>query len=102
MPKLRTHILLDPDQHKNLVQLARREGRSVSELTREIVQQGIEQRKKSYVLEQKKRMQALEIARKVRQSVLQDHDGAPLDLNIDDVITEMRAARDGKILDRGD
>ncbi len=39
MSKYRTHLLLDPDQHKALAQLARREGRSISELTREIVQE---------------------------------------------------------------
>jgi predicted DNA-binding protein len=44
MTKIRTHLLLEPEQHKALTQLAQQEGRSVSDLAREIVQTGIEER----------------------------------------------------------
>ena len=65
MGKFRTHLLLDPDQHKMLAQLAKREGRSISDLTREIVQEGIEQRQRLFVVEQQRRLQALARARQV-------------------------------------
>ena len=51
----RTQILLDPEQFRRLAALARREGRSISSLTREFVQAGL----KAYRREQQRRTAAL-------------------------------------------
>ena len=98
MSKFRTHLLLDPDQHKMLAQLAKREGRSISDLTREIVQEGIEQRQRLFVVEQQRRLQALARARQVRQAILREHGGVPLDLNPSDLIAGLREERDDRVL----
>jgi hypothetical protein len=42
----RTQILLEPEQHEALAQIARREKRSLSDLVREMLQQQLEERKK--------------------------------------------------------
>jgi predicted CopG family antitoxin len=42
----RTQILLDPEQHKALAEIARREKRSLSDLVRTMLQQQLEERKK--------------------------------------------------------
>jgi hypothetical protein len=42
----RTQILLDPEQHKILTEIARRERRSLSDLIRTMLQKQIEERKK--------------------------------------------------------
>jgi predicted DNA-binding protein len=42
----RTQILLEPEQHKALVEIARREKRSLSDLVREMVEKQLEERKK--------------------------------------------------------
>jgi predicted CopG family antitoxin len=42
----RTQILLDPEQHKILTEMARRERRSLSDLIRTMLQKQIEERKK--------------------------------------------------------
>jgi hypothetical protein len=102
MSKYRTHLLLDPDQHKTLAQLAKREGRSISDLAREIVQEGIEQRQRLFAEEKQRRLQALEKARQVRQLILKEREGIPLDVEIPTLITGIREERDDQILRRGD
>ncbi len=42
MPKHRTQLFLEPEQHEALSHQARQEGRSVSEVVREYVDQGLE------------------------------------------------------------
>lgn len=42
----RTQILLEPEQHKALAEIAQREKRSLSDLVREMLQKQIEERKK--------------------------------------------------------
>ena len=42
----RTQILLEPEQHKTLVEIARQEKRSLSDLIREMVDQQIVERKR--------------------------------------------------------
>lgn len=101
MTKYRTHLLLDPEQHKTMTQIAKREGRSVSYLARELIQEGIEQRQRLYTAEQKRRLLALEKARQVRQAILRERGGAPLDLQFSDLIAELREERDDQILGRG-
>lgn len=102
MSKYRTHLLLDIDQHKLLAQLAKREGRSISELAREIVREGIEQRQRLFAVEKQRRLQALEKARQVREAILKERGGVPLEVNFAALITELREERDGQILGRGD
>lgn len=102
MSKYRTHLLLDPDQHKALAQLAKREGRSISDLTREIVQEGIERRQQLFAKEKQRRLQALAQARQVREAILKEHGSFPLDINIPALIAELREARDDQILSRRD
>jgi predicted DNA-binding protein len=42
----RTQILLEPEQHRTLVEIARREGRSLSDIVREMLQRQLEERRK--------------------------------------------------------
>ena len=101
MTKKRTHLLLEPEQHRALRQMAQREGRSVSDLTREIVQEGIEQRQEVYAQEKNQRLQALERARQVRQAILAERKGTPLSADIPGLIEELREDPDDHILSRG-
>ena len=102
MTKKRTHLLLEPGQHEALSQIAQREGRSLSDIAREIVQQGIEQRQQLYASEKRQRLQALERGRQVRRAILKDRGGVPLNLNISTLIEELRENRDDQIRQRGD
>lgn len=101
MTKHRTHLLLNPEQHKALSQIARREGRSISDLAREIVQEAIEQRQKSYASEQKKKLAALDRARRIWLEIVKEHGGTALNLDFGETLAELRGERDDQILDRG-
>jgi len=100
MAKIRAHLLLEPEQHRLLAQIAEREARSVSDLAREIVQEGIEQRQQLYNVEKKKGLQALERARQVRQAILAARGGEPINLDIPALIDELRNDRDDQVLGR--
>jgi len=96
----RTHVLLEPEQHQALVEIARREGRSVSDVTRELVQHGIVQRQDHYNTKRKRRLQALENARRIRKAILEERGGKPVDVDFVALLHEMREERDASLLNR--
>ena len=98
----RTHILLDPEQHTALTQIARKEGRSISDITREIIQLGIEQRQKMEITEQKRRLEALENTRIIRKAILDDRGGKSFQVDIAAILNELREERDANIFKRSD
>jgi hypothetical protein len=65
----RTQILLDPKQHRALSDLARQEGRSVSEIVREFVQVQLEQRQQDDAARQQRQLTALEQIRAQRREI---------------------------------
>lgn len=73
----------------------------MSDLTREIVQEGIEQRQELYAQEKNQRLWALERARQVRQAILAERKGTPLSVDIPGLIEELREDPDDHILSRG-
>jgi hypothetical protein len=94
----RTQILLKSDQHKALAALAKMEGRSLSDLTRDIIDQYLSLQK---TLRQEEEMKALNRARKFRRSLTRQRKGKPLDLDLTELIREMREERVDKILKGG-
>lgn len=96
----RTHILLDPNQKKTLEDIAKRHGRSVSDLTRELIEKGIEQLNRERELEIQKRLEALDQAHQVRELILREREDAPIEVDLVKVLREMREERDGTILGR--
>ncbi len=93
MSLYRTHVMLEPEQHQALKEIARREGRSVSEVTREIVQQGIAQRQQQYETEIQRRLKAFENARRVREEMYKIYGDRLYDIDIVALINEMREER---------
>ncbi|MFC2173651.1 hypothetical protein ACFLU6_13625 [Acidobacteriota bacterium] len=95
----RTHVLLEPEQQKALAEIASREGRSVSEVTRELLQHAIAKRQKQLSAEKKRRLLALENARHVRESL--DKDLHRKGAKIVELIKQMREERDAQVLGSG-
>ena len=52
----RTHILLEPEQQRRLAEIAHLEGRSLSDLACELIQQGLDHRQAEYTQEQQRRL----------------------------------------------
>lgn len=67
--KYRAQILLEPEQHAALVEIAQQEGRSISEVVREIVQCYLSQQEGTSLWRQ--RTQALERLKQIREGVEQ-------------------------------
>lgn len=90
----RTQILLEPEQHKELANIARREGRSVSKLLREIVQNELESRKTEQDETKRRRLEALDRIEEHRQQILAERGGEYLDFDFVQALHEAREEQD--------
>ena len=72
----RAQILLDPEQHHTLGEIAQREGTSISEIVRTAVDQWLNERKENDVA--RLRLEALEQIAQHHQAILGRRNGRPL------------------------
>jgi predicted DNA-binding protein len=89
----RTQILLEPEQHQALAEIARSEGRSVSEIVREIIRQRFAEREREIDADVKRRLEALDRIRAHRESILARRGGKTLEIDVVEMITQMREER---------
>lgn len=88
----RTQVLLEPGQHRALAEVARHEGRSISDVVREMVRSGLEERDRGRI--SKRRLEGLERVRRRREeSMRRRADEAP-GMDPVEVIHRMREERD--------
>jgi hypothetical protein len=92
----RAQILLEPDQHKKLAEIARREGASISEIVRTAVKQWLAERSEDEVL--RRRLEALGQVEQHRQAILARRNGKPLEIDLTAAIEQMREERDDELL----
>ncbi len=71
----RAQILLEPEQHDALVEIAERQGRSVSEVVREFIQYQLEKQDEKLQRE----LEALEKLRQIREEAFQEYGMYPGD-----------------------
>jgi len=90
MQKQRTQILLEPRQHKALVEIAHQEERSISDVVRGIVNQYLKER--SADIERRRAVEALEKLTALRKKV-----EARSGVYKGDLIAEVRAERDSQV-----
>lgn len=94
----RTQILLDPKQHQALATLARNEGRSISELVREMVQQALAQREQGAQATLRRQLAALQRIRAHRDAIVARRGGRPLELDAASLIHHVREEQDERNL----
>jgi predicted CopG family antitoxin len=95
----RTQILLEPEDYERLADLARREGRSLSEVVREIVHDALGPREERRSPEERQHLLAqLEEVRRHREALLAERGGAILEIDVADLIRDGREERDREIL----
>jgi len=92
----RSQILLEPDQHQKLADIAQREGTSISEIVRVAVSQWLAERREDEVL--RRRMEALGQIDQHRQAILTRRNGKPLEIDLTTAIEQMREERDDELL----
>jgi hypothetical protein len=89
----RVNLMLERRQREALERIARKKGRSVSDLVREYVAQGIE----SENTPQQERLEALENARALTERILKRRGGKPVSDAVE-IISQMRNERDDELL----
>jgi hypothetical protein len=94
----KTQIVLEPEQHKALAEIAEREGRSVADVVREMVGQQLEQRKIAQEADKQRWLAGLEQVRAFREELLQERNGEPIDFDVVEAINQMREERDERNL----
>lgn len=94
----RAQILLGEEQHEALATQARLEGRSISDLAREIIDRYLAERAES---RRQSQLEVLDRARCLRRQMREEHGGQPLDVDVTDMIRQMREERDEQILAAG-
>jgi predicted DNA-binding protein len=86
-PLYRAQLLLEPEQHEALAEIAQQEGRSVSDVVREIVRQHLLERDQG-VRKQRER-QAVERLAQIREGLREEHG-----VYQGDLLAEVRAERE--------
>jgi predicted CopG family antitoxin len=94
----RTQILLEPEQHRALARIASQEGRSISDVVREMLRQQLEQRTLAEGAERQRYLEGLERIREHREAILKERGGKPIDIDVVELINQMREERDAQIL----
>lgn len=89
----RAQILLEPDQHGHLREIAKREGRSISDIAREMIERGLRDREKDRQSRLQQGIKALEQLAQIQRQVFEKHG-----VYQGDLISEVRSERD-KALD---
>src|ERR1051326_6112610 len=92
----RTQILLPPAQHRALTEIAHREGRSMSAVVREMVQQSLDQQEQQRSAEIARRLEALERIRQHREEILAERGGKALDFDVVEAINQAREEQDAR------
>ena len=82
--KYRAQILLEPEQHEALSNIAQREGRSISDVAREIIRMGLDAVARDNDAVWRKRMKALERLNTIREEIRLQQGTYPGDL-VDEV-----------------
>ncbi len=92
----RAQILLEPEQHQELAEIARESGTSISEIVRRAVRRWLDERSEEGALRQ--RLEALEQVRSHRAEILRRRDGKALEIDLAEMIEQMREQRDDELL----
>jgi Arc/MetJ-type ribon-helix-helix transcriptional regulator len=85
--KYRAQILLEPEQHEALVEVARRENRSISEVVREILSEWLSEQENNILWQ--KRREALKGLARMRLKIQEEHG-----IYAGNIMDEVRTERD--------
>jgi len=95
----RVQMLIEPDQHRILLEIARRRSESVAQVTRQVINLGIRMVEMDEAFT--RREEALKKAEALRQA-MRARRGQPLEIDVVDDLQQARKERDENLLSRGD
>ena len=93
----RAQILIEQGQRKTLAQIARQEGRSMSDVARELIRLGLQARSNTREMVWRRRDRALARAAQLRAAMRRWRGGQPIDLDPAALIQSIREERDAAI-----
>lgn len=93
----RVQMLLEPKQRRKLAELAKSQGKSIAEITRQAINLGLAQMVQNSP--QARMLTALEAAQALREQMRQ-RSGQPLDFHVVEDIHQMREERDEELIRR--
>lgn len=85
----RAQILLEPEQHDNLREIAERENRSISDVAREMIERGLRDREKDRTSRLQQGRKALEQLVQIQRQVFEKHG-----VYHGDLVAEVRSERE--------
>lgn len=91
----RAQILLEARQRKTLAQIARDEGRSISDVVRELIRLGLEARSGNPAVRWQRRTRILNRAAEQRAAMRRRRGGQPLAIDPAALLNAIREERDG-------
>lgn len=86
-------ILLEPEQHRRIREIARREKRSISEVSRDLLEYALRQREQAVEF----RLQRVYAAHEVAERILQERGGIPVDIDAVALLHEARKERESAL-----
>lgn len=92
----RAQILLYPEQHDALAEIAQRDGTSISDIVRTAIEAWLEERRQDESMH--RRLEALDTIQAHRQALLDRRNGQPLNFDPADFIERMREERGDELL----
>jgi len=97
----RAQILLDPQQHRALREIAKRQGRSISSLVRDMINEQLIRLKKEQESQIRHYMAVIDTTRDHRKAVLDKRGSRAFAVDIGKIIQENRTERNGRIVEAG-
>lgn len=95
----RVQMLIKPEQHRTLAEIAHQQGKSIAEVTRTVIDLGLVALEKED--EFNRRKDALERANRLRQKMHQAR-GKPLDIDVALDLAKIREEHDDQLTDSSD
>jgi hypothetical protein len=97
MSLIRTHILMTAKQKERLSKHAETQGKSVSDLARELLDQGMDKLEEEQNLRKIRRRAALEQADRLREELLAKYGNKIMDDNPAETLQQLREERDEQL-----
>jgi hypothetical protein len=97
----RAQILLDPQQHRALRDIAKRQGRSISSVVREMISDQLVRMREEQDSQVRNHLAVIDRIRDHKMAELDKRGSRPIAVDIAKIIEENRAERDGSIVEAG-
>ncbi len=94
----RTQLLLEPDQHRALAEIAAQERRSISDVVRGIIREKLAAQDQDLETRRRRGRALIERVRRLREQILDDRGGKPIETDFLQELDDAREERTRRII----